>query len=242
MHLRSLIRNILNTLHLDVTRNLAYDRLTREIMHRVIASGTNCVDVGCHKGEMLDMMISLAPSGIHFAFEPIPSLYQQLFTKYQGKAHVYPCALSDFEGNSTFQYIQNAPAYSGLKERHYAIKHPDIREIDVQVKRLDDLIPEKTTIGFIKLDVEGGEFGVLKGALRVIKESRPVIIFECGLGASDYYNTEPEAIYSLITREAGLQLSLLSDWLKSRPPLSGEAFLDIYRNNSEWYFVAHPER
>lgn len=51
---------------------MLYDQQTVEVMRLVLENNSNCVDVGCHKGEILDEVIKLAPEGLHFAFEPLP--------------------------------------------------------------------------------------------------------------------------------------------------------------------------
>ncbi|HRZ41914.1 MAG TPA: FkbM family methyltransferase [Bacteroidales bacterium] len=237
---RSLLRKTLNLLHLDVTRNLAYDRLTRSIMRKVIGRDTNCIDIGCHKGEMLDLILALAPDGTHYAFEPIPDMYDELLARYNGRTRVLPFALADFNGESEFQYIRNDPAYSGLKKRSYDIKDPDIEVIRVEVKRLDDIIEANHRVGFIKIDVEGGEFGVLKGSRELIIRDKPVIIFECGLGASDFYDTDPGALFRFFSEETGHQVSFLKSYVKGNGSLTEEAFVSVFRSNAEWYFVAHP--
>lgn len=71
--------------------------------------------------------------------------------------------------------VKNAPAYSGIKRRRYNVQHPDIQEINVGLRRLDDVIPENVMVNFIKIDVEGGEFDVLKGAERLLKGVNPLL-------------------------------------------------------------------
>lgn len=53
----------------------------------------------------------------------------------------------------------------------------NIGNILVQQVRLDE-IPEATTVGLLKIDVEGFEPNVIRGADRLIREQRPVIITE----------------------------------------------------------------
>ncbi len=240
MNSKDLIRSTLNFLHLDITKNLEYDRLTKLIMKIVINRDSNCIDVGCHKGEILDSMIRLSPGGRHFGFEPIPPLFNQLKTKYENKATIYPFALSDRNGTSTFQFVRNAPAYSGIIKRKYDIEVPDIEEINVELKTLDEVIPQDTKIDFIKIDVEGGEFGVLKGAKQLLKASKPVIVFECGLGASDFYGTEPADLYSFITIEVGLKISLLKSFIQASSPLTIQEYKMYFNSGKEYYFIAHP--
>lgn len=238
MGFKDLIREILIFLHFDVTKNLKYDRLSKAIMKRAIQQNHNCIDIGAHKGEMLKLMLQFAPKGKHLAFEPIPYLYKELKEKYKNTVEVLPFALSNTSGETSFNLVKNAPAYSGLKKRRYDIENPEIEEIKVQVKTLDDLIPAEKQIHFIKIDVEGAEYGVLLGASKTLKKNHPVILFECGRGASDFYNTNPIELFNFLNKETGLGIFTLEDFLKGKPKMSSSDFENYYNTNSEYYFVA----
>lgn len=238
MNLKEIIRSALIFLHIDLTKNLEYDRLTNEIMKRVIRKNSNCIDIGCHKGEILQSILKYAPEGSHTAFEPIPDLYNQLVRKFDGKATVYPYALSDRSGETTFQYVKNAPAYSGINKRKYNVAHPDIEQIQVKLRTLDELYPAEKQVDFIKIDVEGAEFGVLKGARNVLKRWKPVVIFECGMGASDYYGTDPEELYHFLVSGCNMNIFTLKSFLHGVKPLSASEFKECYRSSCEYYFIA----
>lgn len=238
MNLKDIIRSLLIFLKLDLTKNLEYDRLTLKILKRVVKPGTNCIDVGCHKGEILEHMLKFSPDGKHFAFEPIPYLYENLQKNYAGKAVIFSYALSDKNGKTTFQLVKNAPAYSGINKRKYAIDHPEIEEIEVEMRTLDEVIPQEVPIGLIKIDVEGGEFGVLKGAENLLRRDKPVVIFECGMGASDYYGTQPRELYDFINSKAGLKIHTLKGYLNGRNALTSGEFVNCFDTNSEYYFIA----
>ncbi len=238
MNIKNIIRGALNLLHIDLTKNLEYDRLTNAIMKKVLKVDSNCVDVGCHKGEILAVMLKESPNGKHFGFEPIPYLYENLKKHFANRATILPYALAEKNGTSSFQLVKNAPAYSGIKMRKYDVESPDIQEISVEIKRLDDVIPDSVKIDLIKIDVEGAELGVLKGAGNLIKRDKPYIIFEFGLGASDFYGTEPADIYNLLTG-AGLKISTLKSFIKNGSSLTLKIFEQMYKNNSEYYFIAH---
>jgi len=225
-------------LHLDLTKNLEYDRLTIKIMSQTIQPKSNCVDVGCHKGEILDIILKLAPNGNHYAFEPIPIFFEHLKHKYSSHVSVYPYALADKEEYTTFQFVKNAPAYSGIKKRKYDVENPDIEEINVELKKLDEIIPADVAIDFIKIDVEGAELGVLQGAKNILIKNKPVIIFEFGLGASDFYNTKPVDIYNLLVDEIGLQIYTLKGWLANDKGLSLTELKNLFNANKEYYFIA----
>jgi len=238
---KRLIRNTLTTLGLDLTKNLKYDRLTSQIMAKVLKNDSNCVDVGCHKGEMLELMLRFAPDGNHYAFEPIPAMFEGLKVKFPKKnIHIFPMALSDRKGTTSFNFVRNAPAYSGIMKRKYDVKEPDIEEINVKLDLMDNLIPKEMPVHFIKIDVEGAEYGVLRGAKNILMKDKPFIVFEFGLGASEFYKTTPEMIFGFLVNDCGLKISNLGDWLNGHNPLTLDAFSATYQNAKEYYFLAHP--
>jgi len=236
--IKNILRQLLIFFHVDITKNLQYDRLTKVIMKKSIDRNSNCIDIGCHKGEILELIFKYSPEGKHYAFEPIPYLFEALTKKYKNKATILPYALSDSTGFSTFQLVKNAPAYSGIKRRKYDIPNPEIEEINVELKTLDEVIPADEKIHFIKIDVEGGEFGVIKGAKNLLKRNKPTILFECGKGACDYYGTNPLDLFDFITNDIGLHIFTLKSFIKNSLPLTRTQFENCFHTNAEYYFVA----
>lgn len=237
--MKSIIRKLLRILHLDITLNLKYDRLTEKIFAQTLNKNSVAIDVGAHKGEVLDLMLKYAPNGKHFAIEALPHLAQALKDKYKNTV-VFQNALSDKKGKVHFNFVKNAPAYSGLKQREYAIANPDIEQIEVEMTLLDDLIPEKTPITLIKIDVEGAEYQVLLGATRILKESKPLVIFEFGLGASDRYGTSPQMILDFFNRfDYGIYS--LNSYLSNDKKLELNELIALYETKKECYFVAKPQ-
>ncbi|MEO8086054.1 MAG: FkbM family methyltransferase [Bacteroidota bacterium] len=236
--IKDTIRKSLNALHLDLTKNLKYDRLTKDVIAKSLNENSNAIDVGCHKGEILDLILKHAPAGKHFAFEPIPDFYNALKIKYAKQCEVFPFALSDQPGETTFNYVKNAPAFSGIKKRKYDVQDPDVQMLDVKVETLDHIIPSNIKIDFIKIDVEGGEFGVLKGAKNLLQRCKPLLVFECGLGASEFYGTKPEDLFHYLDRDCGYRIFSLQNWLLKKSPFTEEQFIDCFNKNSEYYFVA----
>ncbi len=239
MILKNTLRLVLNFFHLDLTKNLEYDRLTKSIMKKVIQKDSNCIDIGCHKGEILQFILKLAPNGQHFAFEPIPYLYTQLNVKFKNQARIFPFALSDKSGQTTFNLVKNAPAYSGINQRKYAVEKPEIEEIQVELKQLDEVIPETTQIDFIKIDVEGGEFDVLKGAKNLLSRHHPIIVFECGIGASEFYGTNPVELFNYLDN-LNYKISILRAYMQKDNPLTVLEFEQAFIQNTDYYFIAHP--
>jgi FkbM family methyltransferase len=218
-----------------------YDKQTIAVMKRVLTKSSNCVDVGCHTGSFLDIILQLAPYGIHLGFEPIPDLYRKLKDKYSKYAHVtiYGYALSDTSGETSFQHVIMNKAYSGLKKRRYDRPNESVEEIKVNIERFDNMVPKDLHMDFIKIDVEGAELQVLRGAMQTIRTYKPVIVFEHGLGAADHYGTKPEDIFDLLTTQCGLRISLMMSWLKGGNTLSRVDFSEQFNTGKNYYFMAH---
>ena len=219
-----------------------YDIQTLEVTRRVLERDSNCVDVGCHKGAILKHILRLAPEGTHVAFEPIPRMYRHLVQTFGARAsvHIHDIALSDRAGTASFHHVVANPAFSGLGKRRF--DSPEIEEIRVRTDLLDALIPAHVPIRFIKVDVEGAEQQVLRGAIETIRRNRPFIVFEHGIGGADFFGTKPEDVYDLLTRRCGLQILLMSDWLaaESAPALTREGFREQFVTNKNYYFMACP--
>ncbi len=235
---KQFIRQVLVALNLPLTRNLKYDILTKKVFQRELRNSSNCVDVGAHKGEILDLILSLSPQGNHTAFEPIPQMFKKLQTSYQHSVQVYPYALSNRTGNTHFNVVLDSPAYSGLQQREYKTAHPQIESIEVEVRQLDDVLQARNfSINLIKIDVEGGELDVLKGATQILSTDRPTLIFEFGKGASEFYGTMPHHMHELLTQH-GYQIWTIGDFWSDKKSLDSATLKSVYENQSDYYFVA----
>ncbi len=238
--LKDILRKIARLLHADWSKNLKYDRLTEAVLKKVLAHGGIAIDAGSHKGEILELIIKYSGQCGHFAFEPIPVFYSNLQRKFGADNYIFPYALGDRPEVTNFQYVRNAPAYSGIKKRQYNVTHPDIEQISVEVRRLDDIMPLDVLIKLVKIDVEGGEWHVISGARSLLARCRPIVLFEFGLGASDRYDITPDDMFSLLD-ELQFQIFTLQGWLKGTGCLDFKTFNQLYYGNKEYYFLAAPK-
>jgi FkbM family methyltransferase len=217
--------------------NDLYDRQTAEVLRRTLRRESNCIDIGCNQGDILRAILAVAPQGRHYAFEPIPELAAALKSDFPS-VNVMQLALSDTAGEVPFQRVVSNSSYSGLLRRHYDNPDEEVQEIRVSAARLDDVLPPQLPIDFIKIDVEGAELQVFRGALRTLREHRPLVIFEHGFGAADCYGTTPDAVYELLQADAGLSIFLMKDWLEQRAPLTRQEFVRQFETGENFYFMA----
>ncbi len=225
-----------------IDRNTYYDILTELVMQRTLIPESVCIDVGCYKGSILRLMMKYAPNGRFLAFEPLPHLYNKIKDNFNSdNVRIYNLALSDSAGISYFNWVVSNPAYSGLKKRRYDRPKETDSQIEVKVDTLDNIVGRESVkkVSLIKIDVEGAEYFVLKGAENCIKRDKPVIVFEHGMGGSDCYGKKPEDVFDLLYDRCGLRLSLLSDYLLGKPPLDREGFCDQFYKGKHYFFIAY---
>ncbi len=239
--MKALAKRLLKLSPIPLSRNHGYDLQTQAIFKKHLKADSNCVDVGCLKGEILDLMLHYAPRGRQFAFEPIPECFHKLQKKYQNlrDCRLYNLALSNRKGTASFNHVLSNPSYSGLRKRDYDKKEERDQVIQVKTDRLDNLIPEGVAIDLIKIDVEGAELQVLEGAKRIVSHDRPLVIFEHGMGASNHYGTTPEKVFNYFA-DCAMRISTLKRFLREDAPLTRPEFQEQYDRNLNYYFIAHP--
>ena len=237
--LKQFLKRILSTFRIYISKNQKYDALLEKILKKELKSSSNCVDVGSHKGEILDLFLKYAPSGKHIGFEPLPHLFSALQEKYSSRVTLKDCGLSNVCEQKEFTHVKNAEAFSGFKQRDYQNRDVSLNKITVTARTLDDVISEETItpIDFIKIDVEGAELEVLEGAKDVILSHKPLVVFEHGKGAAEFYKTTPEEIFNFF-KTCEMKVFTLTSFLNGKTPLSIADFTSHFASGDEYYFVA----
>jgi FkbM family methyltransferase len=180
----------------------------------------NCIDVGAHIGSMLSLIMELAPEGQHMAFEPMPEKTEWLRKKFP-EVEVYAKALGAEPGHASFSINQTRSGFSGLKA--HGVGADRFTEIEVEIARLDDLVPEDREIELLKVVVEGAELSVLQGAERILRQSRPSMIVESSASALQAWGIEPRSVYDFLA-DHQYELRTPQAFLRGGPALSFEAY------------------
>jgi FkbM family methyltransferase len=207
-----------------------YNRLTVSVLKRVVTADSNCLDIGASRGDLLRHMVAAAPRGQHVAFEPLPHCARELRRNFPA-VHVMELALADTTDVRPFRHVVFSDGYSGFWRRPYDDYEDIVRMIRVQVRRLDDVIPESYTPRFIKVDVEGAELLVFRGGLETLRRAQPYVAFEI--------SWQSEEVWDVLVEGAGLGVNCLDRWLAGRRPLTRDEFLQE-RSQGAYFFLAHP--
>jgi FkbM family methyltransferase len=217
-----------------VRRQSLDDHAMRVVLATLLRADSNAIDVGANEGAVLESIVRIAPRGRHIAFEPIPELHDDLVRRFPG-VDVRRAALYDSAGTVSFAHNLDQPAYSGLRQRSDVDTSPDgLRQISVATERLDDVLEEAHVPTLIKIDVEGAELGVLRGAVETLHRHRPHILFEHGMGGADLYDAGPTELFDLLDA-CGLRIFDLDGF----GPYSREHFEDTF-SQPIWNFLAAP--
>ena len=163
------------------------------------------VDVGAHAGTIVDIAHKVAPSSGHVAYEALPRLASHLQRRYPN-LDVRQKAVSDIAGRVTFYHVVDAPGYSGLAAREHAPGASSIEALEVEAVRLDDDLSDDVVPAVLKIDVEGAEVKVLRGAANMLSRYRPILLFEHGVGGADVYGDTSRELYDLVVGHAGLRI------------------------------------
>jgi len=132
------------------------------------------VDIGANLGSYTSRLTKYSQTC--WAFEPVPKLAKFLRRAFGDKIIVKEVALSSKSGKAELVVPKNVYAFSTLEKDNSLENHKEIEKILVEVRRLDDY--DLKNVGFIKIDVEGHEEEVLKGALNTLKNSKPILLIE----------------------------------------------------------------
>jgi FkbM family methyltransferase len=212
---------------------------TTLVVKKLLRPGMIAVDVGAHAGYYTRLFAKLVgPSGKVFAFEPYPASFALLErnTSRFPNVSLFNCAVSDRRMRAS---LYESHIHSG---RH-SLFPVSTEGLFVGVKNVDALPLDEVLgdqeIDLVKIDVEGAEIEVLRGAQFLARvSSRTVVIVECNpstlaaRGASEHvlFNALAEMGYKVRAIDEGtggltaaLDVDSLVDLLEA-----GNKYLNLY--------------
>ena len=194
-----------------------------EAIARLVREGDVAVDAGANVGFITSLLAKVVgKNGEVLAFEPHPNLFLKLSENINrfprenaGGVTAKQVALSDNEGEGTLVF--NAEIFgrnSGTAALYPANVESGDDRLTVRTERLDTFIEGKT-IALLKIDVEGAELQVLRGAASALKEGRiKAIIYEdfnfSTSGIADYLARFGFSIFHLEGTVFGPRLSAVA--------------------------------
>lgn len=138
--------------------------------------GTTVVDVGGNFGMYTYWLVRLSARCV--VFEPIPALAQALSAGFGERVEVHNVALSAERGSAELVVPRVSPGLSTIEPRNPLGSGRDdlSARLRVETRPLDDF--GLSNVSFLKIDVEGHEEAVLRGAQRLLASERPSLLVE----------------------------------------------------------------
>lgn len=161
-------------------------------------AGRDVLDGGAYCGETSLVFTEFDPKSVH-AFEPFPaniSLLEETIelNGLSALIHAVPMALSDSDGELDLIRYRGATSGKVVQILPRGEKIPDNQEKagTVTVTTIDHYVTEhRLNPGLIKLDVEGAELSVVKGALDTIERFRPLLVISLYHRPEDFFEIRP---------------------------------------------------
>ena len=173
------------TFALDITESIdrslhdqgCFEQTTTAVLAQLARPGMTVLDIGANIGaHALYLAKHVGPTGRVLAFEPMSGAISKLrrsagLNPALTNLTLHHMALGEENGTLTADFNHSWPVDGNYR---------DVMPEPVPVRRLDDFLREQgiPRVDLIKLDVDGFEHKILRGAAWTLRESRPLLVME----------------------------------------------------------------
>ncbi len=165
-----------------VRKNLRKGEPELHLLPFLVNRNKQAIDIGANKGVYTHLLARLVPF-VH-AFEPNPKMFNVLTRGLPENARSYEIALSDQSGSGELLVPKLQGSTSGRRRAYANLGASLSRQkvqgehgvVQIETRTLDSYALDN--VGFIKIDVEGYEHSVLKGAKETLMHCRPIMLIE----------------------------------------------------------------
>lgn len=159
----------------------------------------NIIDIGAQSG-LYSLFAKYLPNSKFYSFEPFKPTFKLLNDNIKlneiTNVETFNLAISDNKGISNFNVCLG---HNGLHTMgSNPLRFNDIQKIQVETDTIDNLFYEKNIpVHFIKIDTEGFEYFILKGAINTINKYKPIIQLEWNITNMQQCNINPNMLLEL---------------------------------------------
>jgi FkbM family methyltransferase len=160
-----------------------YEPETTPLFFRLAQEASVVLDVGAFVG-FYAVLAGLANRRARvFAFEPMPHSAERLRRHIElnrlDNVEAVEAAVAEAGGEAELFHTGDLPSSTSLV-RDFMSSHPNLRTRVVPAIELDDFVSERglSPVSLVKVDIETGEPGALRGMKRVLERDRPTMVCE----------------------------------------------------------------
>jgi FkbM family methyltransferase len=178
------------------------------LMREKLKPGMTVYDIGANLGEVtLFAADRVGGNGKVISFEPMKEAFEWLghnvaLNGDQDRVTCYNTALSDQKGELNLYAAKDPDPLGSYEDGLHTLFPSGGRNVllhRVEVEKLDDRIEDLPPPDFIKIDVEGAELFVLRGAMATLQKFHPQLLIEINaesFGAAGY---DQQLVFDLLT-------------------------------------------
>lgn len=149
------------------------------------------IDAGAYIGDSSLAFTELTSANVH-AFEPFKESYNKMLENIElnNVSNIVPvnASLSDKNGGDTI-YLSGNNIQGITSDKNY---RRYTKSFTVKGITIDKYVQENNlNVGFIKVDVEGTERRLLKGAIETLKSQKPILLFSIYHTPDDFFELKP---------------------------------------------------
>jgi FkbM family methyltransferase len=214
-----------------IIENGVWEPETWRVVEQHLQSGTTFVDVGAHIGYYsLKAAWRAGSKGHVIAIEPNPDTVRKLQDNIRASGAsnitVVPVACADSE--ATLDFFSSWPNNTGESSLYRARASQEgnsIIPVRVRARPLDAILKDLgiSRVDVVKIDVEGAELLVLKGAQETLARYHPILIVE---------------LWGDLPKEMGANSAEITEFLRSHGYVARHADLDS--ENTEFVYPTAP--
>ncbi len=186
----------------------------RENLYALAANAKTVIDIGTNNGWVLMNLASVVAKnhGYVYGFEPYPDTFKRCIKNIQEsklencKVFNMGCGENDSELLMT-QVIDSNSGQNRIVNGVGQLPPGQHQQIKVKVTTLDKQLENLEKIDLIKIDVEGFELHVLKGADNLLRKHRPAIFIEINDPLLRLNNTSGEEVINFLKKRYNYTVS-----------------------------------
>ncbi len=175
-----------------------YEKENFIFFKKVYKQGFTSIDVGAHIG-IFSIYMQKLTGGKVYSFEPTPGTITVLKQTIElnnavEKIEIVEAAVSDKSGKALLNIDPQPVSVSNSLVQYE--RTANLQQCEVEIISLDDFVSKRgLKIDFIKMDAEGAELDVLKGAHHTLATQHPIIILALHPSAISARNETTEMIW-----------------------------------------------
>ncbi|MBC8737351.1 FkbM family methyltransferase [Paraburkholderia sp. UCT31] len=189
----------------------AYSADQLATLNRLLTPTSHFVDIGANHGEFT--VFAAKRCAVVHAFEPVNGNLARLNRNIQingfSNVRVHEEGLSDADGELPI-FASEDGHNEGLPTLYRTPDRSKLLQV-ITLRRLDDVLREAgtTRVDVMKIDVEGAELAVLKGAIETLRRYKPTILMEVNAQTCRAAGYEPEELLRFVT-DLGYDVALIA--------------------------------